>query len=157
MSWVLLCSLVFISQDDAQKQLQKQVSDFARSFYAAFEKGDVAHLASVSVTPWYHDGQSVITTVDALKAELKKLVEQRDTKAGQRTPEVKLVAAYSVMKERMMAKDRELLEQVVKDDDYLALVMLKPTGRPAQASDNVVLLVRIKEGKASALGVKHTQ
>ena len=70
---------------------------------------------------------------------------------------MKMVSSYGVMKARMTTKDRELLEQVVKDDDYLALVMLKPAVGVAQKSDNVVLLVRIKDGKASAIGVKHTQ
>ena len=61
------------------------------------------------------------------------------------------------MKDRTAPKDRELLEQVAKDDDYLALVMLKPAeSTKNNKSENVVLLVRLKDGKALAIGVKHT-
>ena len=154
---LLMLGLLLPQQSDAEKQVHQQVTEFAKSFYTSFENGDSEKLFSMSMSHWYHDGQSIISTSDVLRSELRKFVEQRDTKNGKRVPEVKMVSSYGVMKARMTTKDRELLEQVVKDDDYLALVMLKPAVGVARKSDNVVLLVRIKDGKASAIGVKHTQ
>ncbi len=153
---LLLVGLLLPSQSDEQKQINKQVSEFARKFYSACEAGQLDTLLGMVSTPWYHDGQTILKTADELRVELKKLIDQRDT-STKRTPEVKLVAAYVHMKERMSPKDRELLEQVARDDDYLALVMLKPADRAVKQSDNVVLLVRIKDAKAIAIGVKHTQ
>lgn len=153
---LLIFGLLVPQQSDAEKQLHRQVTEFARTFYSSYESGQFEKLFSVSQVPWYHDGQSIITAGDVLRSELKKFVEHRETKHGRRTADVKMVSSYALMKERMSMKDRQLLEQVAREDDYLALVMLKPAGTATALSENVVLLVRIKDGKASAIGVKHT-
>ena len=156
MSVLLLCGLLFSPQTDEQKQLNKQVTEFARKFYVAYENGDLDAVLGMAVVPWYQDGKAIVRTQDELKVELKKFLDQRDTSSGKRVPDIKLVAGFGVMKERTAPKDRELLEQVAKDDDYLALVMLKPSDPNNKKSENVVLLVRLKDGKAYAIGVKHT-
>lgn len=153
---ILLCSLLLTPQTDEQKQLNKIVSDFAVKFYTAYESGDVDALMPLTLTPWYHDGNSVVKTSDALRAELKKFLELRDTSGGKRVPDVKLVASFASMKERMATRDREMLQKVAQDDDYVALVMLKPTDAGNKKVENVVLLVRRTGGKAVAIGVKHT-
>lgn len=154
---MLLCGLLFAPQGDEQKLINKQVTDFARKFYVAYENGDVDTVQAMAVIPWYHDGRAVIRTPDELRIELKKFIEQRDSTSGKRVPDIKLVAGFAAMKERTPAKDRELLEQVARDDDYLALVMLKPADPNSKKTENVVLLVRLKDGKVCAIGVKHTQ
>lgn len=156
MCLMLLCSLLLSPQTDEQKQLNKIVSDFAMKFYVAYENGDVDALMPITVTPWYHDGQSVVRTPEAMRTELKKFVDQRDTSAGKRKPDVKLVASFASMKDRMSAKDIGLLQQVAQDDDYVVLVMLKPNDAGNKKVENVVLLVRRTGGKAVAIGVKHT-
>ncbi|MFT3880388.1 MAG: hypothetical protein QM703_12095 [Gemmatales bacterium] len=153
---MLLCSLLLLPQTDEQKQLNKIVSDFAVKFYVAYENGDVEALTPLTLTPWYQDGQSVVRTPEGLRTELKKFVDQRDTSGGKRKPDVKLVASFASMKDRMATKDRELLQQVAQDDDYVVLVMLKPSDAGNKKVENVVLLVRRTGGKAVAIGVKHT-
>jgi len=152
---MLMCSLLLSPQSDEQKQINKQVTELAKKFYLAYENGDVDTILAMTVVPWYQDGKAILRTQDELKVELKKFLDQRDTSSGKRVPDVKLVAAFALMKERTAAKDRELLEQVARDDDYLALVMLKPADLNKK-SENVVLLIRLKDGKAFAIGVKHT-
>jgi hypothetical protein len=156
MCMMLLCSLLLSPQTDEQKQLNKIVTDFAIKFYVAYENGEVDVLMPLTVTPWYHDGQSVVRTPEALRTELKKFVDQRDTSSGKRKPDVKLVASFASMKERMATKDRELLQQVAQDDDYVVLVMLKPVDAENKKIENVVLLVRRTGSKAVAIGIKHT-
>ncbi len=154
---MLLCGLLFSPQTDEQKQLNKQVTEFARKFYLAYENGDVDAVLGMAVVPWYQDGKAIIRSQDELKVELKKFLDQRDTSSGKHVPDIKLVAGFGAMKDRTAPKDRELLEQVARDDDYLALVMLKPAeSTKNNKSENVVLLVRLKDGKAYAIGVKHT-
>ncbi|HQR08614.1 MAG TPA: hypothetical protein PLN21_17445 [Gemmatales bacterium] len=153
---MLFCSLLLAPQTDEQKQLNKIVTDFAIKFYVAYENGDVDALMPLTLTPWYHDGQSVIRSPEALRTELKKFLDQRDTSGGKRVPDVKLVAGFASMKDRMATKDREMLQQVAQDDDYVVLVMLKPVDAGNKKVENVVLLVRRTGGKAVAIGVKHT-
>lgn len=153
----LLCSLLVAAQDDSKLPQVKQTTELAERFYAAWENGNVEGLLTYSTLPFYLDGQAVIEQQDVLQLELKKLNDKREKAHGKRTADVKLVASYGMMKERMPAKDRAMLEKVVRDDDYLALVMLKPTDVNNRKSENVVLLARIKDGKATVIGIKHTQ
>lgn len=157
MCWIVVCTLLLAPQSDEQKQINKQVSETARKFYTAFESGNLDVMLGMSTVPWYHDGKTVVRTEDVLRVELKKLNDQRETSHGKRVADIKLVAAYALMKDRMPPQDREMLEQVVRDDDYLALVMLKPQDVTNKKSENVVLLVRLKDGKPSVIGLKHTQ
>ncbi|HMP16770.1 MAG TPA: hypothetical protein PKD72_07095 [Gemmatales bacterium] len=111
---------------------------------------------ALSTVPFYFDGKAVIQQQDVLQVELRKLVESRDLTHGKRVPDVKLVAPYYLMKDRMPEKERSLLNQVVRDDDYLVLVMLKPTDVSFKKTENVVLLVRMKDGQPTVIGLKHT-
>ena len=156
MCLMLLCSLLVSPQTDEQKQLNQIVIDFTKKFYVAYENGDVDALLPMTVVPWYHDGQSIVRSQDALRVELKKFIDQRDTTRGKRVPDVKLVAGLAAMKGRMDSKDREMLQQVAQDDDYVVLVMLKPVDTSNKKIENVVLLVRRTGGKAIAIGVKHS-
>lgn len=154
---LILCSC-FIMQDEAtNKQSIKSATEIAQRFYAAFENGNVGGLVAMSAIPFYFDGKSIINQQDNLQIELKKLMDARDLTQGKRVPDIKLVAPFALMKDRMPAKERSLLEQVIRDDDYLVLVMLKPIDLSIKKTENVVLLARIKDGKAQVVGIKHTQ
>lgn len=157
MCWIVISTLLLVPQGEEQKRINKQVSELAKQFYTAFESGNVDEMLGLARVPWYHDGQGIVRSLDVLKVELKKFTDQRDASQGQRVPDIKMVAAYGLTKDRMPAKDREMLDQVVRDDDHLALVMLKPQDGANKKSENVVLLVRIKDGKGTVIGLKHTQ
>jgi hypothetical protein len=153
---LLVCVCLF--QDEAQnKQAIKSATEIAQRFYAAYENGNVGGLIAISLVPFYFDGKSIINQQDHLQVEMKKLMDARDLSQGKRVPDVKLVSPYALMKDRMPAKDRALLDQVVRDDDFLVLVMLKPIDTSIKKSENVVLLARLKDGQAQVIGIKHTQ
>ncbi len=154
---MILCSCLFVQDEAQNKQAIKSATEIAQRFYAAFENGNVGGLVAMSTVPFYFDGKSIINQQDNLQVELKKLMEARDLSQGKRVPDIKLVAPYALMKERMPAKDRALLEQVVRDDDFLVLVILKPVDVNIKKTENVVLLARLKDGQASVIGIKHTQ
>ncbi|HQR43278.1 MAG TPA: hypothetical protein PLX97_11355 [Gemmatales bacterium] len=153
---IALCCLLVPQSEDQRPQI-KLATELAQRFYAALESGNMDSMLPMCQLPWYHDGQCVVQQADILKVELKKLFDNRDTSQGKRVADVKLVMTYAATKDRMPSKDRVLLDQVVKDDDYLVLVMLKSADVTVRKSENVVLLARIKDGKAMAIGVKHTQ
>jgi hypothetical protein len=142
--------------EDHRPQI-KLATELAQRFYAALESGNIDGILPLCQMPWYHDGQSVVQQPDVLKVELKKLSDSRDASQGKRVVDVKLVMTYGTTKDRMPSKDRALLDQVMKDDDYLVLVMLKSADVTVRKSENVVLLTRVKDGKSIAIGVKHTQ
>lgn len=154
--WLLLCLILLPDQNDTEKRVQKHANELAKQFYTAYENGQVDRMLPLASVPWYHDGKLVVQQQDVLKQELQKWVESRNTSYSVRLIEVKLVATMAAMKSRMPAKDRSMLEQVAHDDDYLVLVMLKPTDATIKVTENVVLLMRIRDGKPQAIGVKHT-
>lgn len=157
MWWIVIIPLLLMPQGEEQTRINKQVTELAKQYYTAYEAVNLDVMLGMAQVPWYHDGQAVVRSQDALRIELKKMNDKRDTSLGKRVPDVKLVASFAVMKARMPTKDREMLEQVVTDDDYLALVMLKSADATNKKTENVVLFARIKDGKASVIGVKHTQ
>lgn len=154
---LILCSCFIIQDEAANKQAIKTATEISQRFYAAFENGNVGGLVAMSGIPFYFDGKSIINQQDNLQVEIKKLMDARDLSQGKRVPDIKLVAPYALMKERMPLKERSLLEQVIRDDDYLVLVMLKPVDISIKKTENVVLLARLKDGKAQVIGIKHTQ
>jgi hypothetical protein len=153
---IILCCLLAPQAEDHRPQI-KLATELAQRFYASWEAGNVEGVLPLCQMPWYHDGLQVVQQTDSLRVELKKLIDARDVSHGKRTVDVKLVMTYGATKERMPSKERALLDQVMRDDDYLVLVMLKPADVTVKKSENVVLLTRIKDGKAMAVGIKHTQ
>lgn len=154
---LIMCSLLVVQDETSKLPQVKLTSEVTERFYAAWENGNVDALLPFCTSPFYLDGQLIVEKPGDLRIELKKLIDKRDQSQGKRIADVKLVASYGMMKERMPAKDRELLEKVARDDDYLALVMLKSGDVNNRKTENVVLLARIKDGKASVIGIKHTQ
>lgn len=154
--WLLICLILLPAQNDTEKRVQKHANELARQFYTAYETGQVDRMIPLITLPWYHDGKMVIQQQEMLRQELQKWTEQRNITYGPRQIDVKMVATMAAMKSRMPAKDRSMLEQVAQDDDYIILVMLKPTDTAIKTTENVVLLMRLRDGKPFAIGVKHT-
>jgi hypothetical protein len=150
-----MCFLLLLFLPFHPTNNDKLATDFAKQFYSAYESSNCDTLESLTITPFYQDGQAIIRTQAELKSAIQKLISERGN-APQRIADVKLVASYAAMKERMQPKDREMLDQIVKDDDLLVLVMLKPSDPASKKVDNVVLLVRLIDGKPKAIGIKHT-
>ena len=136
------------------KKTVKVTSEVTVKFYEAFESRDLEALMETVEAPWYHDGKAVLHSKDEVRAEFKALLEKRRDVKGKKIADVKGVHCYHTVRERISPGDRKLLDQVVKEDDYLVLVVLKDEQNP-RATENVVVLVRVKDGAGKVLGVKN--
>lgn len=136
------------------KKTLKLTSEVTAKFYEAFENKDLDGLIETIEAPWYHDGKAVLHSKDEVKAEFKALLDRRRDVKGRKTADVKGVHCYHTVRDRISPNDRKLLDQVVKEDDYVVLVVLKDEQNP-KVTENVVVLVRVKDGAAKVVGVKN--
>jgi hypothetical protein len=154
---LVLCGPVLADGHDQcvhlDKKLLKLTSDVTVKFYDAFENRDLDALLTTIETPWYHDGKAVLHTKDEVRAEFKALLDKRRDVKSRKAADVKGVHCYHTVRDRISPNDRKLLDQVMKEDDYLVLVILKSEDN-AKAAENVVVLVRIKDGIARVIGIK---
>jgi hypothetical protein len=157
---VLLVLLAPMIMDDhagcshLDKKTVQVTSDITVKFYEAFENRDVDAILETIETPWYHDGKAILHSKDEVRTEFKALLEKRREVKTRKVAEVKGVHCYHTVRERVSANDRKLLDQVVREDDYLVLVQLKQANSPG-TTENVVVLVRVKDGAARVIGVKN--
>jgi hypothetical protein len=136
------------------KKTVKLTSDATARFYEAFENRDLEALVATVDAPWYHDGKAVLHSKDEIRAEFKALLEKRRDVKGRKIADVKGVHCFHTVRERISPNDRKLLDQVVKDDDYLVLVILRSESNP-KVTENIVVLVRVKDGAARVVGIKN--
>ncbi len=141
--------------DAARKQIEKVVTQAAVKFYNLFEGRDLEALLTIVDTPWYHDGKSILHSKTEIQSEFKALLDKRRDVKTRKVPDVKTVLAYGSVRERTDPQERKLLDQVLKETDYLVLVMLKPEQGAAGVTENVVLLVKYKDNVAKVIGVKN--
>jgi hypothetical protein len=132
----------------------KLTSDITVKFYESFENRDLDAVLATIDAPWYHDGKAVLHSKDEVRAEFKALLEKRRDVKGRKVADVKGAHCYHTVRDRINPNERKLLDQVVKDDDYLVLVVLRAENN-SKANENVVVLVRVKDGAAKVLGVKN--
>jgi hypothetical protein len=143
------------SIDPAAKKLQQLAKDAAVKFYESFEGRDLDRLLAIVDAPWYHDGKAVLADKADIAYEFKTLLEKRRSLTIRKVPDVKAVLAYGMVRARTDEKDRKMLDQVIREDDFLVLVMLKPEmGKPG-ATENVVVIVKVRDGIAKVVGVKN--
>jgi hypothetical protein len=136
------------------KQTMKLTSEVTARFYESFENRDLDVLMNTVEAPWYHDGKAVLHSKGEVRAEFKALMEKRRDVKGRKVADVKGVHCFHTVRERISPNDRKLLDQVVKDDDYLVLVVLKSEADP-KVTENIVVLVRVKDGSARVVGIKN--
>jgi hypothetical protein len=141
--------------DPARKKLEKLASEAVVKFYEAFEGRDLDALLIAVETPWFHDGKTVLSTKEDVRNEFKVLLAKRRDVKQRKVADVKAVFDYGAVRQRTDPADRRLLDQVVKEDDQLVLVVLKPEPGKPGTTENVVVLVKIREGVAKVVGVKN--
>ena len=141
--------------DPARKKIEKLATDVVVKFYEAFESRDLDALIAMVEVPWFHDGKTILLTKDDIRSEFKALLAKRRDVKERKVPDVKAVLTYGSVRQRTDPSDRKLLDQVLREDDNLALVMLKPEPGKTGTTENVVVLVKIKDGVAKVVGVKN--
>lgn len=141
--------------DPARKKIEKLATDVVVKFYEAFESRDLDALIATVEVPWFHDGKTLLLTKDDIRAEFKALLAKRREVKERKVPDVKAVLTYGSVRQRTDPADRKLLDQVLQEDDNLALVILKPEPGKTGTTENVVVLVKVKDGVAKIVGVKN--
>jgi hypothetical protein len=156
--WLIVCCPAVADGHDQCNHLDKKTvkitTDVTVKFYESFESRDLDALLATVDAPWYHDGKAVLHSKDEVRAEFKALLDKRRDVKVRKTAGVKGVHCYHTVRDRIPPADRKLLAQVMKDDDYLVLVVLKSDNDP-KATENVVVLVRVKDGVGRVVGIKN--
>ena len=128
---------------------EDKAKEAAVAFLKAVKAKDADAVMKASAAPFAHrEGGEIGVVKD--EAELKKWIKGKldEIKDADKVPtEVEKVVPFAELKAKLEADDQKKVEEVVGKDGFVA--MIEVDGKM------VVILVRIKDGKAKVVGIGH--
>jgi hypothetical protein len=148
-------ALVLLFSSWSPAVAQENAEDLARSavdrFMKAFKAKDLPSLMDTVDVPWFHQSEKIIRD----RAELEKAYRQLFEKSkdvSKLNYAIKVVSRYQEVRGKTSEEEQKLLDGVILADDRVVLIEID---QPARKKETVVLLVRIREGKARIVGLKN--
>jgi hypothetical protein len=131
------------AQEKADKA-DTQAKEAAEQFMKAMTAEDVERVIKAVELPFFWDGVQIVKDRDDLKKRFAKVFEEKDLIGIEyNIKEVHTLAKYQ---EKLSAKDRDLLTEVLGNADRVVVVAVKREG--------IAVMVRIREGKAKVAGFR---
>ena len=128
---------------------EDKAKEAAVAFLKAVKAKDADAVMKASAAPFAHrEGGEIGVVKD--EAELKKWIKGKldEIKDADKVPtDVEKVVPFAELKAKLEADDQKKVEEVVGKDGFVA--MIEVDGKM------VVILVRIKDGKAKVVGIGH--
>ncbi|MBN9119862.1 MAG: hypothetical protein J0I06_11995 [Planctomycetes bacterium] len=136
------------SAASAADKSEDKARDAAVAFLKAVKAKDLDAVVKVSAVPFaYRDGDKVVVLkeTDALKKWLKEKLDE--VKGADKVPtELAAIHAFADIKEKIKdAEQQKTIEDVVGKDGFVAVV--------SADGKMIPILVRIKDGKATVVGL----
>jgi hypothetical protein len=142
---LLALPLALADEDKSDKSSREVVDQFMK----ATQKSDLGAVLKVVDVPWFHQGDRVIEKRDDLQKEFDLLFKKKNF--ADLKFELKRLVPYSEVRSKSMPEERQLLDAVLTANDRVALVQVDTEKK---GKENIVLLVRLKDGQAKVVGIK---